>query len=95
MLEGMSSCFTFAIFADDSIIFSRALPSDIETMKNILMNYELAFGQKISMEKSVITFSPNVDATGQETVLSFLGLKKAQSHDKYLGFEIWTYLISL
>lgn len=72
-------------FVDDSIVFARANIKDTKEIKRILKLYEEASGQKVNMEKSAITFSPNVEVQCRQRILEVLGLTVVQSHDKYLG----------
>ncbi|KAL5775011.1 hypothetical protein ACOSP7_012568 [Xanthoceras sorbifolium] len=72
-------------FADDSIVFCRASVQNCEKLKQILNVYEKASGQRINLQKSNITFSPNVEADRSASILNCLGLANAQAHDKYLG----------
>ncbi|KAL5735902.1 hypothetical protein ACOSQ2_030690 [Xanthoceras sorbifolium] len=72
-------------FADDSIVFCRASVQNCEKLKQILNIYEKASGQRINLQKSNITFSPNVEDDRSASILNCLGLANAQAHDKYLG----------
>ncbi|KAL5805331.1 hypothetical protein ACOSQ3_032131 [Xanthoceras sorbifolium] len=72
-------------FADDSIVFCRASVQNCEKLKQILNVYEKASGQRINLQKSNITFSPNVEDVCSASILNYLGLANAQAHDKYLG----------
>ncbi|KAL5800890.1 hypothetical protein ACOSQ3_032522 [Xanthoceras sorbifolium] len=72
-------------FADDSIVFCRASVQNCEKLKQILNVYEKASGQRINLQKSNITFSPNVEDVCSASILNCLGLVNAQAHDKYLG----------
>ncbi|KAL5789913.1 hypothetical protein ACOSQ2_004801 [Xanthoceras sorbifolium] len=72
-------------FADDSIVFCRASVQNCEKLKQILNVYEKASGQRINLQKSNITFSPNVEDDRSASILNCLGLANAQAHDKYLG----------
>ncbi|KAL5794878.1 hypothetical protein ACOSP7_003472 [Xanthoceras sorbifolium] len=72
-------------FADDSIVFCRASVQNCEMLKQILNVYEKASGQQINLQKSNITFSPNVEDDRSASILNCLGLANAQAHDKYLG----------
>uniref|UniRef100_A0A803PUS7 Reverse transcriptase domain-containing protein n=1 Tax=Cannabis sativa TaxID=3483 RepID=A0A803PUS7_CANSA len=62
--------------------------SDTETIKRILLLYEAASSQKINFEKSVITFSPNVQSADQDGVLHVLGLTSIATHDLHLGLPM-------
>ena len=63
------------------------MPKDIETINQILADYEVALGQRINMDKLVITLSLDVDGQCKRTVLSILGHSNVQSHDRYIGFS--------
>lgn len=47
-------------FADDSLGFCKASIADCREIKQLLGCYVVALSQKINMEKSTVTFSPNV-----------------------------------
>lgn len=46
-------------FADDSLIFGDASIDECKRLKEVLSTYEAASGQKVSYEKSAISFSPS------------------------------------
>ncbi|KAL5851955.1 hypothetical protein ACOSQ3_007073 [Xanthoceras sorbifolium] len=48
-------------FANDSIIFCRASVASREAIKFVLQVYEKGLRQQVNLQKSCITFSPNVD----------------------------------
>ena len=47
------------MFADDSIIFCRAMGGEVEVINEVLQIYANAFGQCINMEKSSVYISSN------------------------------------
>lgn len=47
-------------FADDRILFGKAGIESRGVIKEVLCKYELASRQAINLQKSVISFSPNV-----------------------------------
>ena len=47
------------LFADDSLLFSKASPSHCSNILNVLQDYEKYSGQKINLGKSAIFFSHN------------------------------------
>ncbi|KAK6122599.1 hypothetical protein DH2020_043656 [Rehmannia glutinosa] len=74
------------LFADDSIIFSKASLVDAHAIKYVLDHYAMASGQQINFAKSLVTFSPNVDSLTKEAICSTLGLSYSSSlFQKYLG----------
>ncbi|KAL5781985.1 hypothetical protein ACOSP7_007014 [Xanthoceras sorbifolium] len=72
-------------FADDRIVFCKAETHNCEELKKILKIYEKVSGQQVNLQKSNITFSPNVKRNLSASILNCLNLENAQSHDKYLG----------
>jgi len=48
------------LFADDCFLFFRAQEDEAHIMKNILLTYEVASSQSISLPKSEIFYSRNV-----------------------------------
>jgi len=48
------------LYVDDSILFCSAKPEEAKVIMNILQIYQEASGQRINMEKSEMTFSPNI-----------------------------------
>jgi len=54
-------------------------------MKSILTTYEVASGQVISLPKSEIYYSRNVDGSIQDTITSILGVQAVLGTGKYLG----------
>lgn len=54
-------------------------------MKQILEDYEICFGQKVNMEKSLIFFSKNAPHQLKEQICSELYEIKVHMKSKYLG----------
>lgn len=72
-------------FADDSLLFCRATLDEIQSIRAILQVYEDASGQVINLQKSSISFSPNVGLELRETILATLGVNVGTLHERYLG----------
>lgn len=53
-------------------------------VKEVLSRNELASGQKINLQKLVVSFSPNLEEVSRDSILSCLGLSTSVSHDAYL-----------
>ncbi|KAK6121388.1 hypothetical protein DH2020_044870 [Rehmannia glutinosa] len=74
------------LFADDSIIFSKASQGDAISIHHMLTEFARASGQQINFSKTYITFSPNVGDDTREAICNTLGISTAtQTHDCYLG----------
>ena len=75
-------------FADDLILFAKVNKDICEVIPDVLCNFCLEFGQKISFEKSRIYFSPNVSPDLKEKVCESLGMLETNISGKYLGFPL-------
>ncbi|XP_048499711.1 uncharacterized protein LOC104890046 isoform X5 [Beta vulgaris subsp. vulgaris] len=73
------------LFADDSLLFTRATRQECTEIVDILNLYELASGQKINYEKSEVSFSKGVSQEQQEALMGILKMRRVDKHDKYLG----------
>jgi hypothetical protein len=72
-------------FADDSLLFCRATPSEWNRLADILEVYERASGQLLNREKKSIFFSRNTCEEVKEVILRIAGIPATQRYDKYLG----------
>ena len=75
------------IFADDSSVFCRTILRDGESILSLLHRYEQASGQTINMEKSIISFSPNVPQVDREILGQLFRIRQTQLHSVYLGLS--------
>ena len=73
------------LFADDSIIFCRALITECERVLKVLDDYERDLGQKINKEKTTLCFSKTTSREAQDQVKQRLGDEIVRHHEKYLG----------
>ncbi|XP_010666976.2 uncharacterized protein LOC104884079 [Beta vulgaris subsp. vulgaris] len=73
------------LFADDSLLFTRATRQECFEIVDILNRYELAFGQKINYEKSEVSFSKGVRVEQKEALMGILKMRQVEKHEKYLG----------
>lgn len=82
-----SSCpsISHLFFAEDSLIFFRAIVNDCEGIRNCLSLYERALGQLISYEKSALSFSPNTKEETANSIKTMLSISIMQGHEIYLG----------
>uniref|UniRef100_A0A2N9HPK1 Reverse transcriptase domain-containing protein n=1 Tax=Fagus sylvatica TaxID=28930 RepID=A0A2N9HPK1_FAGSY len=76
------------LFADDLIIFSRALREDATAIQGCIDKYQLWSGQKVNVKKSVAMFSKKVPQRYQRRLCRLLGLKNSPFHSKYLGLPL-------
>lgn len=47
-------------FADDTLLFIRNKIEDLETVRDILHKFEMVYGKKVNLSKSILFFSPNM-----------------------------------
>ncbi|KAL5817683.1 hypothetical protein ACOSQ3_026061 [Xanthoceras sorbifolium] len=73
------------LFADDSLIFTRATREEGAVLKRILQMYEAASGQSVNYEKSALTFSPNVPEMTVLDIGNIFNVDVVACHEKYLG----------
>lgn len=75
-------------FADDLMLFAKVDEESYEAILEVLNNFCEESGQKVSLEKSRVYFSPNVQAEFREETCAKLGIQATTSIGKYLGFPI-------
>ena len=75
-------------FADDLILFAKVDEDSCETISEVLDEFCEESGQKVSVDKSRIYFSPNVQAKLRREICSRLGIQAMANIGNYLGFPI-------
>ena len=75
-------------FADDLILFAKVDENSCEAILEVFDEFCEESGQKVSVEKSRIYFSPNVRAELKREVCSRLGIQAMANIGNYLGFSI-------
>lgn len=73
------------LFADDSLLFMRAVDQEVEFVKDLLHRYELASGQAINFDKSAMIFSNNVQQQRRRSLAGILGVQEKTDVGNYLG----------
>ena len=73
------------MFADDLAPFAEALAEQARVMKECLVPFCSASGQKINHEKSRIIFSTNVNQTEVERISATIDILVTDDLGKYLG----------
>lgn len=69
-------------------MFLRASFQECWHLKQILRSYELASGQCINFQKCVVSFLPNIRRHIQDQLDAFLGVRRVDVQDRYLGLSI-------
>lgn len=73
------------LFADDTMFFCLSTPESCQALKEVLLEYELASGQKINKDKSSITFSTKTPKERREQAKTIMEIPKEGGVGKYLG----------
>ncbi|KAH9784317.1 putative reverse transcriptase/RNA-dependent DNA polymerase [Citrus sinensis] len=76
---------THLLFADDSLVFSKASPTECKKLKGIFDDYVAAFGQVFNNDKSSMFFSSNTNQSQVEEIKNIFGPNIVSKHEKYLG----------
>ena len=89
-IRGFSLCrngpqISHLFFADDTLLFCRAVMGDLVKIQEILTLYEKASGQQINRGKTTIFFSKAVTKERKEEISNFLGVEEVKEYEKYLG----------
>ncbi|KAH9685373.1 reverse transcriptase domain-containing protein [Citrus sinensis] len=76
---------THLLFADDSLVFSKASIADCKYLKGIFYCYAKASGQIFNFEKSSMFFSDKATSEQISAIKSIFQLKVVPKYEKYLG----------
>ena len=76
------------LFADDILLFGKVNLAAYEAILEVLGKFCVESGQKISLEKSRVYFSPNVSESLKKEVCDKLGIRVTHDIGKYLGFPL-------
>jgi hypothetical protein len=75
-------------FADDLLIFSKAIPTSARSILDCLASYQAWSGQKINYSKSGVIFSKNTTGQTSANLCHLLNLKKSSPTTKHLGLPL-------
>jgi hypothetical protein len=76
---------THLLFADDSIVFLEASVESFLTLKEVLLAYESASGQKVNLQKSAIFFGDGCSQERKNELKQALGVTEEALGERYLG----------
>lgn len=77
--------FTHLLFADDSLIFTKATTDDCSNLKALFDCYAAASGQIFNYDKSSMFFSGDISDSQMGTIKNIFQLHVVSRHEKYLG----------
>lgn len=80
--------FSHLMFADDIILFPKADQINCLTIREVLDEFCSKTRQTISVDKSQVFFSPNVDRDAKESLCEILVFASTPNIGKYLGIPI-------
>ena len=72
-------------FANDSLIFCKAMLKQCDELQRLPVVYEKASGQKLNRAKTSLFFNSNTSREVQEEIKNQFGAQIIKQHDKYLG----------
>lgn len=80
--------FSHLMFADNIMLFAKADQISCSTIREVLDEFCSKTGQTISVAKSQVYFSPNIDREARESFCDMLGFASTSNIGKYLGIPI-------
>ena len=94
-IHGITVCrgtppISLLVFADDSILFARAIVSKCLEVAKIISLYEETSGQRVNYEKIEIFFSKGIPQDIRQHIVMAMRVKEVDMHSKYLGLSIVT-----
>uniref|UniRef100_A0A803Q0W1 Reverse transcriptase domain-containing protein n=1 Tax=Cannabis sativa TaxID=3483 RepID=A0A803Q0W1_CANSA len=73
------------MFADDTILFTRANMNIVSSILQCISKYESWSGQKCSLAKSSVLFSGNMGGSQKSNILKYLNVKECSGQERHLG----------
>ena len=89
-IQGISLCcrgqkITRLFFADDNLLFSKAITNACEKIQGILDQYEKASGQQVNRDETTIYFSKATPEASNNAINEALEVPIIRQYEKYLG----------
>jgi hypothetical protein len=93
-LDGIQICpdapkINHMFFADDSLIFMKVNEASAKKLQSILRLYEVASGQMINKDKSVVMFSKGTSNAAKRRFLSTLNISAEAYNERYPGLPVY------
>ena len=76
---------THLLFADDNIVFLEASVESMHALKEVLLAYEAASGQKVNLQKSSVFFGDGCNQESKQELKQALGVSEEALSERYLG----------
>ena len=89
LLKGLIACqrgtkISHIFFANDSLIFCRAIKEECSNLQRILETYKQTSGQKLNGEKTYLFFNSNTPQDIQDHIKDFFGAEVIRQHETNL-----------
>lgn len=76
---------THLLFVDDSVVFLEGSQQNLETLKHILEDYEVASRQRVNLQKSSIFFGKGCKEEEKSGLKNVIGIESEALSERYLG----------
>lgn len=76
------------MFADDLLLFGKATEKHMRCVLSTLQKFSSCSGQVVSLEKTTMMFSKNVNSVTRKHLAKLSGFKEIFGLDKYLGIPL-------
>ena len=80
--------FSHLIFTDDLVLFAKVDRKNCCNVRETSDSFCELLGQKVSLHKSKVYFSPNIDPNIWEEMCEILGMNSTHNLGKHLGFPL-------
>lgn len=81
---------TYLLFADDRLVFLKNTLDNCRNISNLLRAYCLAYGQKVSLQKSTVYFSANTPMVLAQELSATLKMLIVENSGVHLGIPaVW------
>ena len=84
---GQEITISHLLFADDRLVFTKALIDSCKALKAIFDHYAAASGQLFNFNKSSMVFSGKIPVNRINAIKSIFELNVVSRHEKYLGLS--------
>lgn len=81
-------------FADDLLLFAEASEEQAAVISRVLHDFCASSGQKVSMDKTRVYFSENVNYHHKVNIIETLGFQSTSDLGKYLGIPIFHHRVN-
>lgn len=73
------------LFMDDALLFIEPFAESVHNIKEIISKFCIASGQLLNFDKSLVSFSANMEEEQKEVIFGELGISEMNPNAMYLG----------